>query len=266
MTNNLTRYKADIERLVELGKQMFADITYRHFATQRKLTQEEQQSAKKVEGNFEGKYQRWYTESLALIEQLVPDRKPEFEAFYKGDGKRRDMDSTNYNIQDWLNGFRAPMVGYPERKKFDDFAAAAMRFKTQYEIVVATAGRFESTLFDIRQLVQADLLDSEIEAARELLKHGYLRGAGAISGVVLEKHLSQVAQNHSVSIRKQNPAISDLNDALKDRGVLDIPAWRGVQRLGDLRNLCDHNKHRDPTKDEIGELIDGVEKITKTLF
>jgi hypothetical protein len=105
-----------------------------------------------------------------------------------------------------------------------------------------------------------------LDAARELTKHGFLRGAGAIAGVVLEKHLLQVAQNHSLSIRKQHPTISDLNDALKNGSVLDVPQWRGIQRLGDLRNLCDHNKHREPTEIELAELIDGVEKITKTLF
>jgi len=33
-----------------------------------------------------------------------------------------------------------------------------------------------------------------------------------------------------------------------------------------LRNLCDHNKQREPASDEVAELIDGVEKITKTVF
>lgn len=266
MPTNLSRYKSDLERLVEMGKLMFSDIAYRHLATQRQLTQQEHELARKVEGDFEGKYQRWYTEALVLIGQLVPDRKMEFELLYKGDGKRRDIDGSNYSIQDWLNGIRAPLIGLHERKKFDDFACAAMRFKMQHEIVEATAGRFDSTLFDIKQLVQADLFDSEVEAARELLKQGYLRAAGAIGGVVLEKHLAQVTQNHNLSIRKQHPTISDLNDALKAADVIDVPAWRGIQRLGDLRNLCDHNKHRDPTKDEIGELIDGVDKIAKTLF
>jgi len=114
--------------------------------------------------------------------------------------------------------------------------------------------------------VQADLFDSELAASQELLKKGFLRGAGAICGVVLEKHLAQVAENHNVTTRKKNPTISDLNDLLKQSDVLDTPEWRQIQRLGDIRNLCDHNKDREPTKDEVQELISGVEKFTKTLF
>jgi hypothetical protein len=141
-----------------------------------------------------------------------------------------------------------------------------MRFKTQVEILQAVGQRFESTLFDIRQLVQADFFDSEIDAAHELAKRGFLRAAGAVAGVVLEKHLVQVLANHNITIGKKHPSISDLNDALKGGEVLDVPAWRGIQRLGDIRNLCDHNKQREPTGDEIAELIDGAKKIIKTLF
>ena len=87
-----------------------------------------------------------------------------------------------------------------------------------------------------------------------------------MAGVVLEKHLAQVATNRSITTRKKNPAISDFNDLLKNGGVLDTPSWRLIQRQGDIRNLCDHNKQREPTLEETDELINGVEKFTKTLF
>ena len=71
---------------------------------------------------------------------------------------------------------------------------------------------------------------------------------------------------HNIKTRKKHPTISDFNDLLKNGGVLDTPTWRQIQRLGDVRNLCDHNKDRDPTKEEVEELVSGVEKFTKTLF
>lgn len=110
------------------------------------------------------------------------------------------------------------------------------------------------------------MFDSELSAASDLLKKGFIRASGAIAGVVLEKHLSQVLDNHNLSTRKKHPSISDFNDLLKNGDVLDTPNWRQIQRLGDIRNLCDHNKDREPTKDEAQELISGVEKFTKTLF
>ena len=263
--SNLDKYKEDLGKLVALSEKMELDLTFRYLADQGELSDKNKEVAKKIKGSFEGEYQRWYTESREVIKQLIPDRLAEFEHLYKGEGRRKGINSSTYSIQDWLNGIRSGTNAFDE-KIFDDFAVVTMRFKTQLAILKSVESRFESTLFDIRQLVQADLFDSELDAAKELLGHGFLRGAGVIAGVVIEKHLSQVAANHSIKIRKKNLSISDFNDLLKNGGVLDTPSWRQIQRLGDIRNLCDHNKEREPTKEEVEELISGVEKFTKTLF
>ena len=266
MATNLSRYKTDLEKLIKLGESMKLDLSFRHLEKEGELNEESKQIAQTVKETFEREYQKWYTEAHAVIKQLIPDRLAEFEHLYKGEGKRREISSSTYHIQDWLNGIRAGTNRYTAGKLYDDFAIVVMRFMTQCGILQAVEKRFESSLFDIKQLVQADLFDSELDSSRDLAKHGFLRAAGAIAGVVLEKHLGQVMVNHSITIRKQHPTISDFNDLLKNEGVLDTPTWRGIQRLGDLRNLCDHNRQREPTPDECGELIDGVEKLSKTLF
>jgi len=266
MASNLDRYKADLDELVKLGQEMELDLECRHLKEQGKLNKDLKKEAKKIKGTFEGKYQGWYTESLVVIRQMIPDRLAEFEQLYKGDGKRKKIEVTTYTIQDWINGFRVDVNRYTGVKPFDDLAAITMRFQTQLAILKSVERRFESSLFDMRQLVQADLFDSEIDTARELVKHGFLRAGGAVAGVVLEKHLAQVALNHGVKSQKRDPTISDFNDLLKTASVIDVPTWRQIQRLGDIRNLCDHNKQREPTKDEVEELINGTEKITKTLF
>lgn len=265
MSTNLERYKKDLERLVALGKKMQLDIGGRHLIKVGEVKPETKKLFEEHQGTFERQYQNWYTEAAALIRQLIPTRLTEFHELYKGDGKRKATTIQTYHIQDWLNGVQSG-ADYTGAKSFDDLIVIVNRFSTQMSILQAVRTRFESSLHDIRQLVQADLFDSELDAARELLKSGFIRAAGAIAGVVLEKHLGQVASNHALSTRKQHPTISDFNDLLKTNDVLDVPSWRNVQRLGDLRNLCDHNKHRDPTKEEIQELINGIEKLTKTLF
>jgi hypothetical protein len=265
MITSLDRYKKDLDALVKLGQKMQLDLSGRHLIQRGKVNPEKRKEIEALDRTFERNYQGWYTQAGALIRQLIPDRVAEFQELYKGDGKRKATTAQTYHIQDWLNGVRSG-ASYTGEKHYDDFAIITMRFSTQLAILEAVRTRFDSSLYDIRQLVQADLFDSELDAARELLNAGFARAAGAVAGVVLEKHLGQVVVNHAISSRKQHPTISDLNDLLKSGGVLDVPAWRNVQRLGDLRNLCDHNKHRDPTNDEVRELIDGVEKFTKTLF
>lgn len=266
MSSNLEKYKSDLAALVKLGTEMELDLVFRHLAEKNELDDEQSKIAKKVEGTFEREYQRFYTEACAVIRQLIPGRLEEFEALYKSEPRRKTVDQITFTIQDWLNGVRAGTNIYSGQKSFNDFAAVSNRFSTQLSILKAVESRFDSSLYDIRQIVQADVFDSELDSAEELINRGFLRGAGAIAGVVLEKHLSQVAANHSVKTRKRNPTIGDLNDLLKKNGIIDVPLWRQIQRLGDIRNLCGHNKDRDPTQDEVKELVDGVEKITKTLF
>ena len=144
--------------------------------------------------------------------------------------------------------------------------AAISRFNQQLSIVKTIRERFRSSLFDIRQLAQADLFDSELEAAKELAKNKFIRAAGAVAGVVLERHLKEVCGNHDVTIRRKNPQISDLNESLKGADVVDIPQWRFIQHLGDLRNLCAHDKKPEPTMDQVEDLLAGVAKVTKTIF
>lgn len=147
-----------------------------------------------------------------------------------------------------------------------DASSAIGKMQIQNSILVAAEKRFESSLFDIQELLQADIFDSELGAARELAIRGFSRGGGAIAGVVLEAHLGHVCEMHNLKTRKKNPSLSDYYQMLKENEIIDTAKWRFIQHLGDLRNLCDHKKDRDPTKDDVVELIEGVEKVIKTVF
>ena len=260
MKSNLTKYKEDLEHLTKLSDQMHLDLDLA-------VSGKKAQKGEREPGNiFFSSYQRWYSEAHEVIRQILPSRLSEFEMLYHGNEKHKDINAQTYTIKDWLLGIRSPVDKLSGQKHYPDAGIVFMQFQMQYEILKSAKLRFESSLLDIHQLLRADLFDSEVESARELLKNGFLRAAGAIAGVVAEKQLWEACQNHNVSIKKKNPTIGTYNDALKEEGVIDIPQWRRIQRLGDLRNLCDHNKEREPTKDEVTELTDSAERLTKTVF
>jgi hypothetical protein len=262
MKTNLDKYREDLKRLLDVAELMLVDLELEKRTREGKKIEKTTHTPGTI---FLSKYQKWYSESYQVIKQLLPDRLDEFERLYKPENKRKTIDSITYTIQDWLRGVRSS-VDYLGKINFEDFGITVMRFNMQVEILKSAEARFESSLFDIKQVLQADLFDSELDAARELLKNGFQRGSGAIAGVVLEKHLEQVCLNHKIAITKKYPSIGDLNDLLKNNNVFDVSQWRFIQRLGDLRNLCDHNKKREPTPEEVSELIEGTEKILKTIF
>lgn len=256
MPSNLDKYKDQLAKLIVLGIKLLQDLLEENTKSKPKKKQE-------IPGEkFRPNYEKWYSESLEVVRQLLPNRLQDFKDLYKRD-KRKEITYENYTIADYLLSMQVTRGGEPV---FDTHAAAFTKFQQQVLILQSAQERFDSILFDIQQIVQADILDSEIEASRELLKKGFLRAAGAVSGVVLEKHLQQVCVNHSASISKKNPGIGYYNDLLKSSNTIDTINWRFIQRLGDLRNLCDHNKNREPKSEEVEELIDGTEKIIKTLF
>jgi hypothetical protein len=208
---------------------------------------------------FMDEYHEWYARSLIVVSSLLPDRLADFERLYRVD-KRKDINRSTFAIEDYLQGLDL-------REGLESIAVeiTAHKVANQLSILRSASARLGDTLSSIEGILQADLFDSEIEASRELKKTGHLRAAGAVAGVVLESHLAKVCQNHGTTVRKKNPTVSDFNDFLKNSDVLDIPTWRWIQRLADLRNLCVHSKERDPTPDEIQELIDGADKAIKTI-
>jgi hypothetical protein len=269
MKSNLEKYKSELDTLVENGILLYQ-------ALQHECWPEEFESAYK--GGFDNKdeyekfiktfprfasgFQKWYSEAHSVIKQLIPDRLIDFVRLYEKPRNRKEITCSSYVIEDYLHGFTVTRGG----RVVVPLSSAITLFEQQIEILKSAKGRFESSLFAIKQLVQADLLDSELDAARLLQKNKFYRAAGAIAGVVIEKHLARVCVNHSVPIAKKNPTISDLNDLLKNSSVIEVPQWRFIQHLGDLRNICDHNKTKEPENTEIEDLISGTEKVTKTLF
>jgi hypothetical protein len=266
MPSNLDRYKKDLDSLIAKGDDL-------HLAIQAECYPKEVEALFKKGGGpkdmlrlksippFAEGYQTWYSESKALIRQLLPDRLTDFVGHYEKPKTRKQITYENHRVADYLQGLTVTSGWQKEKVVGPD--AAIPQFRQQLAMLNATKARFESSLFDIRQLVQADLFDSELDAANELAKKGFARAAGALAGVVLERHLRLVCDNHAVPIKKK-PTMAVLNDALKENEVIDLPQWRSIQHLADIRNLCDHPD--EPTAEQVKDLLAGVSKVTKTLF
>lgn len=213
---------------------------------------------------FGGKYQHWYSRAVKLVELLGHDRLSEFCSYYSIDPKRKLYSDATYVIQDYVKGMISP-TDHMDQPYWDIHNIVAIRLMNQLHILASLKARLGSVLADVKGHLLAEIEDDELAAAERLLRIN-LRAAGAVAGVVLEAHLQRVAKNHSISIPKKDPTIGDLNDPLKAAAVYDIPTWRKVQHLADLRNLCDHKKSREPTDSEVKDLIAGVTAIVKSVF
>lgn len=214
--------------------------------------------------SFGTKYQNWYSRAYKIVEALAPERLPEFVSYYLIDPKRKTTDAGNYVLQDYIKGIGARTDIY-DQPLWDINNLAAIRVLNQLQILSSLSSRIESVLQDVTGHLFAELQDAELAAATRLKKISK-RAAGALAGVVLERHLQRAADNHKISIGKKYPTISELNDPLKNNGIYDTHIWRKIQLLADIRNLCSHQKSVEPTDEQVDELISGVNSIIKTVF
>jgi uncharacterized protein (UPF0332 family) len=256
--SNINKFKDELDKLIKEGELLRISL-----AIDLKLFDEkmEKELPKINLPNFKEEYERWYSVSMQVIKQVLPDRLSDFVKQYK-DEKRKQISVSTYGISDYLIGLQITRGA----ETIVDGVVTFPKFEQQLNILKSAKARFESSLLDMLEILQADLFDDELDAAKELMKKGFLRGAGAVAGVVLERHLGNVCIKHNLKTGKRASTINDFNQVLKDNSVIDTPMWRFIQHLGDLRNLCDHNKGREPTKEEVNDLISGITKVIKTLF
>jgi hypothetical protein len=219
---------------------------------------------KASEDSFGARYQSWYSAALRVVEQLLPDRYVEFRELYRFDKEPKHLTYTSYRISNYVHG--VVMRDGLGAEVFNAHNSAMTKFGDQIAILSSARFRLSTLLADIEGTLEATLLDDELETAGELLEAKHLRSAGIVAGVVLERHLKSALANHSLTLGRKKTQIANLNDTLKEGKVIDVPRWREIQRLGDIRNLCGHDGEREPKAAEVEELIAGTEKVIASVF
>ena len=212
MGSNLAKFKNELNALIDQGNLLRVSLASDLGVdvidpeTGKKLKQRDLKSLP----NFKENYESWYSVSMQVIKQVLPDRLGDFVKHYK-DERRKNTTFATYGVSDYMIGLRVTR-GLEE---VVGAGAARPKFDQQLDILKSAQARLESSLFDMLELLQADLYDNELDAAAELAKKGFLRGAGAVAGVVLERHLSHVCGKHNLKTPKRSSTIDNFNQTLK---------------------------------------------------
>ena len=254
--------KGKLEKLIGDSHHILIALYWRLFPDQAKKNDYPEPKQVKPT-SVESAYQNWFTATSALLKGFSPDRHADFIDHYYADKKRKEVTYEKYKIEDWMIGLTVSFGGRPVFDKNNSFFT---RFQQQILILESALESFDYIVESISDVIQADLFDTELDAAEDLLKKNHLRAAGIIAGVVLEGHLKSICAKHDIRSRKKKPTLSDFYEGLKSKDVIDVPTWRHIQRLADIRNLCGHKAEREPVKDEIEDIIRGTKKIITSVF
>ena len=108
-----------------------------------------------------------------------------------------------------------------------------------------------------KALVQAEVFDSELEQARQLLDKTYYAAAAVISGVVLETALRELCDREEIGYSSLNKMNADLAKA----GVYNKLIQKQITAYADVRNSAAHGKPDEYRKEDVSDMIDYVQRF-----
>lgn len=114
-----------------------------------------------------------------------------------------------------------------------------------------------------KQMITGDLIHSELEQAEILYTYEFIRPAGVIAGIALERYLKTVCELNDIELDSNatlNPIATKLYKSDKVP-LFDVTFLKSIEYLTSIRNKCSHPKV-EPKKHEVRELLDNTKKIT----
>lgn len=196
------------------------------------------------------KYQRWYSSAYQLIKEYLLEKEAEFVEHYED----RTKSIIKEGVIDLLQ-FRSSQYTGDKCKIIESFVD---KFEIQRSILLSIPDVAEIKELNLRRVISADFVKTEIEQAEMLFDNGFHRAAGTLAGVALEKHLKTLCDINGTSYKPKG-TIEPLAQALYKANMLDITELKKVQYLASIRNKCSHPN--DITDDEVKSLIAEVKKF-----
>jgi len=132
------------------------------------------------------------------------------------------------------------------------------RLRRMMAILDAAREDFEGGYLDsIHALVQAEVFDSELEQATELLDSGYASAAAVIAGVVLETALRDLCSRNNIAYGKMDKMNADLAKAQ----VYSILVQKQVTHLARIRNAAAHGNHSQFQPQDVTGMIAAIQQF-----
>ncbi|MEQ1320025.1 HEPN domain-containing protein [Acinetobacter guillouiae] len=114
-------------------------------------------------------------------------------------------------------------------------------------------------LLTFKQIVQAEVFDSELEQAKSLLDSGYKNAAAVIAGTVLETAIKELCLNNGITLDRKK--LTHLNDDLAKASIYNKLQQKQITALADIRNNAAHGDFDQFTKEDVERMIDDIERF-----
>lgn len=116
-------------------------------------------------------------------------------------------------------------------------------------------------IFEIKEMVRAEIFDDELEQAEELLKNNFILPAAIVAGIVLETNLRFLCEKNEIPVGK----LDKMNSDLAAKSVYSKNTQKQITAIAGIRNSAAHGVKDDLTLDRVGLMINEVRNITESL-
>lgn len=123
----------------------------------------------------------------------------------------------------------------------------------------------ESWLFDLKQLIAAELFTDFLDMAEHLIEEGYKDAAAVMVGSTLESHLKQLCIKNGIETifindkgKEKHIRADRLNADLKKSGIYKMTMQKQITAWLGLRNNAAHGDYDEYDMDEVKQMYSGV--------
>ena len=208
-------------------------------------------------------YQQWYTPTLAVVDALMPERRPEFECYY------RRTDGAASSTPGIAGILAAPSLAGERKAGLSEiFDPATPRliflhlFSLQLAVLSSAATVLAAGLGRLESIVAAGLFDAELAAAGDLLACDRRRAAAVVTGVVVEQHLAAMARREGLKGARRS-SIAAQAKALQKAGLLAGAHYREIRRLAKLVDRSRKGRGPAPGRKQVGLMIARAQELVR---
>lgn len=116
-------------------------------------------------------------------------------------------------------------------------------------------------LYNVTELINAEIFDTHLESAKHLLEKGYKDAAAVIIGGVLEDKLRQLSSKHNLPLKDNKGkyfTIDPLNNNLYTAGIYNLTVQKEIIPFADIRNNAAHGKYESYDKKQVANFYQYV--------
>ncbi len=133
-------------------------------------------------------------------------------------------------------------------------------------VIKAAKNDYETdTLFELQDLITANLFEDFLEQAEILIAAKYYQPAAVIVGAILEDGLRKMCHKNNITL-PERPKLDWMNSELVKKGEYNKLVQKNITAYADLRNNAAHGKWDEFTKDDVDDFLQWTRRFMSKCF